>query len=339
MNLSNNILREFLISYRIKCLVFCFSLLVFTNVVTPLWSANLHLLSIAEKAEDRNETTWISKDNTIRIPLKRAGRLLYLEAIVDGVSGNLILDTGAPGLVLNKSYFRDYEPVYQTETGGITGSTGMLYRKWIDSLYLGAITFHTLKTSLVDLGHIENKRGLKVIGLLGVDVLKDFAFLINLKANYIDLYVLNSDGEPLAELPFKLANTKTIPVNYYHDLICLKLEIGGKKMSVCFDTAAEMSFLDSRLPKRAMKQIRIERKVNLVGAGAHQKEVLLGKVNRVQFNEFEIIDFPVLLGSFGAMNEAYGSHLKGMLGFDFMEQGELLINLKKKQLWIIPFKR
>jgi len=45
---------------------------------------------------------------SITIPLKRAGRLFLIEAQVDGQIGNLVFDTGASGLVLNRTYFRKY---------------------------------------------------------------------------------------------------------------------------------------------------------------------------------------------------------------------------------------
>ena len=40
---------------------------------------------------------------TLVIPLKRAQNLLLVEAKVDSIEGNFILDTGAPYLVLNKT--------------------------------------------------------------------------------------------------------------------------------------------------------------------------------------------------------------------------------------------
>ncbi|MBK7441147.1 MAG: hypothetical protein IPI65_06360 [Bacteroidetes bacterium] len=39
------------------------------------------------------------------IPLKRVQNLFLIEARVDSLVGNFILDTGAPHLVLNKTYF------------------------------------------------------------------------------------------------------------------------------------------------------------------------------------------------------------------------------------------
>src|SRR6056297_198076 len=60
--------------------------------------------------------------NNIVIPLKRAGNLILIDGKVDGQSGTLILDTGAPGLVLNSTYFRESKPAAKGQGQGITGS-------------------------------------------------------------------------------------------------------------------------------------------------------------------------------------------------------------------------
>ena len=44
--------------------------------------------------------------NTLIVPIKRAGNLIIVEAQIDTLVGNFVLDTGAPYLVLNATYFR-----------------------------------------------------------------------------------------------------------------------------------------------------------------------------------------------------------------------------------------
>ena len=57
------------------------------------------------------------------IPFTRAGNLILIKAKVDSIDGNFILDTGAPNLVLNMTYFRHYPSRFtEGEEGGITGS-------------------------------------------------------------------------------------------------------------------------------------------------------------------------------------------------------------------------
>jgi hypothetical protein len=61
--------------------------------------------------------------DSVNIPLKRAGNLLLIETVIDGVQGHLIFDSGAAAqLVLNKTYFRDRRKTGSRTTRGITGN-------------------------------------------------------------------------------------------------------------------------------------------------------------------------------------------------------------------------
>lgn len=60
-------------------------------------------------------------EDEIFIPLVQAGKLLLIEAEVDGQRGNFILDTGAPYLVLNTTYFRNSIRIDTLEASGING--------------------------------------------------------------------------------------------------------------------------------------------------------------------------------------------------------------------------
>ena len=63
---------------------------------------------------------------TLVVPIKRAGNLIIVEAQVDTLEGNFVLDTGAPYLVLNETYFRDAPKIDDQDAGGINGQAGLL---------------------------------------------------------------------------------------------------------------------------------------------------------------------------------------------------------------------
>jgi hypothetical protein len=58
------------------------------------------------------------------IQFSRAGNLILIRATADTTEGYFILDTGAPYLILNMTYFRGYpgNPHPEGAQGGITGS-------------------------------------------------------------------------------------------------------------------------------------------------------------------------------------------------------------------------
>lgn len=60
------------------------------------------------------------------LPFTKVGNLMIVKARVDSVEGNFILDTGAPYLVLNLTYFRHYPQTveHDAEHTSITGTAG-----------------------------------------------------------------------------------------------------------------------------------------------------------------------------------------------------------------------
>jgi hypothetical protein len=273
-------------------------------------------------------------EDSYRIPLKRAGRLLYMEAIVDGQIGNLIFDSGASGLVLNQAYFTDYQVVYDAEAGGISGSAGPLYRKKVGELNLGPLVMKDLRANVTHLGHIENKRGIKVLGLLGISLLEDYEIILDMRNNSLELVPLDAKGSVAKEPLLKKAWDEILPIDYLNRIVSLRLVIAGKKVPVCLDTAAEMSYLDSRCGDKVLQEVNILRTVNLSGAGTSRIEVLYGELRELQIGKRSLPDFPLLIGPMKEMNQAYGLSLKGMLGFDFLQMTVLKINLKNETMAI-----
>lgn len=83
----------------------------------------IHTLLNALQA-DSYEPEFSSRADSVIIPMKRSGRLFLIEAMADGESGNLVFDTGANGLVLNSTYFRNHVKSVRAGSIGITGTTG-----------------------------------------------------------------------------------------------------------------------------------------------------------------------------------------------------------------------
>jgi len=116
-----------------------------------------------------------SPDNdfeSVIIPLKRTGRLFLIEAVIDGEEGNLVFDTGAIGLVLNKTYFRNHTASFKGTAGGVTGSGNQISTTVAARMELSGIRYDKTDADMASLGHIEDRRGVKILGLLGLTFLQ-----------------------------------------------------------------------------------------------------------------------------------------------------------------------
>jgi hypothetical protein len=127
------------------------------------------------------------------IPFTRVEKLILIKGKVDTTEGNFILDTGAPDLVLNVTYFRSY-PVSPAENGdeqkGITGSADFFGKTTVAKFKLGTFNYYRVDADLVSLANLESKRGVKILGLLGVSMFRQCEMIIDYEKNEIHLHYI-----------------------------------------------------------------------------------------------------------------------------------------------------
>lgn len=272
--------------------------------------------------------------NSLTIPLKRAGRLFLIDAVIDGVSGNLVFDTGATGLVLNSTYFRNHRITDNFTSNGITGSTGKIGCTQVEKVEVGDLYYEDIKADVTDLGHIENRRGSKIIGLMGFNMIKSFEVVIDAALNELQLHRLNRKGDRIQQDEKELKQDYIQKIEPWHPVLILKGKIAGKQLSFCFDTGAETNAINSRAPKNIISTISITRRSDLRGAGQAGNEVLFGIMNDFALDNTVLKNMETIIVNLDALSEVYGVHIDGMLGFGFLEKGVVTINLEKKTVGI-----
>ena len=271
------------------------------------------------------------------IPFTRIGNLILIRAKADTTTGYFVLDTGAPGLVLNITYFRNYPASGTTEGGGITGSAAIGIRTAVDSLRLGTVRYSHVDADLINLGHIENSKGVRIFGLLGMELFMHFEMIIDYGASLIYLHLIGKkesvsykspqlkDSSTYSTIPFDIADKRIIVIVY----------LNGKKLKFIIDSGAETNVLDSRLPAKVFQQVEITRKVLLGGSGSQKIEALYGDIKGLRIGDRDITTLPILITSLQSMCDAYNtSCLDGMLGFDFLSLHKIGFNFVNHKMYI-----
>jgi predicted aspartyl protease len=277
----------------------------------------------------------VSKPDTssLTIPLIRIGRLFVIEATIDGETGNLIFDTGATNLVLNRTYFRDYIKTEEQSSVGITGGAGIVEKITANQLNVGELKFQGIPASLANLGHIENQRGIKVLGLFGFELIKKFEITIDIENNRLILNPIDKKGNLLnTSKQFKADYTQTVETA--KNILFLDATVGGKNLRFCFDTGAESNALNSNLQNSILQTVSITRTSKLSGAGSASREVIFGRMNSFLFGESPINNMGTIITYTDYLSAAYGVQIDGVLGFDFVSKGNFCINFVKKQVGI-----
>jgi hypothetical protein len=269
------------------------------------------------------------------IPFTRAGNLILIQAKADTTTGFFIFDTGAPGLVLNITYFRHYPTSNPVESGGVTGST-LSAQTSVDSFCLGPITYHRALADLIDLGHIENSKGVRIFGLMGLNLFERFEVIIDYNSNRLYLHLISKKEAATYRNPQLLDSTAytIIPIDIQEHKMIVYLFLKGRKLTFIIDSGAETNVLDSRLPGKVFEQVEITRRVTLNGSGNHRVEALYGDLKGLRIGDRDIGTLPVLITNLESMCDAFNNCLDGMLGFDFLSLHKIGFNFVTRKMYI-----
>lgn len=270
----------------------------------------------------------------ITIPLKRAGRLFFMEGTVNGIPGNFILDTGASNLVLNKTYFRNSIETEQEEGGGVTGAIGPIGKLQVKKIVISDLIYQNVPADVVPLGHLENRRGIKILGLFGMNLLQKTEIVLDLLHNQLQIHKLDRNGERLTKSGTQERYDIRHKISINRNVLFLVANVAGKSLDFCLDTGAESNLLHSGIPKQAMGAVSITRRSTLRGASSSHGELLMGSIADFSLGNRQIGPMETAVCNLSAMSEKYGYDIDGMLGYDFFMKGKVSLNLVKKEIAI-----
>ncbi|ALJ00360.1 aspartyl protease family protein [Rufibacter tibetensis] len=274
------------------------------------------------------------------IPFTRAGNLILIQAQADTTVGNFILDTGAQNLVLNLTYFRDYPKIQDSRAvrTSVTGTTPTVLKTIVKNFSFGTLRYNRAKADLANLGHLENSKGVKILGLLGMELFRQCEMIIDYDQNLIYLHHIGK--KEAATYRSKLLNDtstyRTVPIDLKDNRIIAHTEMAGKKIDFIIDCGAETNILDSRLPNKIFENVTVSGRVMLTGTGNRKIEALRGNLKDLRFGNQDIASLPVLITSLENTCFSYNGCINGVLGFDFLVANNTKIgfNFVKRELYI-----
>ncbi len=274
------------------------------------------------------------------IPFTRAGNLILIQATADTTMGNFILDTGAQNLVLNITYFRDYPKIQDSraQRTSVTGSSATVLKTVVRNFTFGTLKHSRIKADLIPLGHLENTKGVKILGLLGMELFRQCEVIIDYERSLIYLHQIGrkeSNTYRSAQLQ-DTSTYNTIPIDLKDNRIIAHTQIDGKKIDFIIDCGAETNILDSRLPNRIFENVDVTGRVMLTGTGNRKIEALRGNLRNLRFGNQDIALLPVLITSLENTCFSYNGCINGVLGFDFLvvNNNKIGFNFVKRELYI-----
>ena len=282
----------------------------------------------------------VLNEYTTRIPFKLVDHLIVVKAEILNETGNFIIDTGSETLILNKVHFSNlynHQKKYQAASG-IMHSVENAYQKKIKEFKLQNFTLENKKSDVIDLSHIEKSKKIKLLGVIGYSILKNYEIFVDMHLNQITLTKVNADGEKLNKHVYLEKIVDSLDFNLKHHTIVVNGTINNENVRLGIDTAAEFNQINKSINKKILKFFIPKKRLKLTGINKRKIEVLAGKLHRVKLSDKTYFGpmFTVLT-NLSKMNEAFGTNLDGVLGYEFFAQKRTIINYQKEKLYFINY--
>ncbi len=271
--------------------------------------------------------------NTIYIPFRMVGRLIAVEARVDTQQGFFFLDTGASDLLLNQNYFEGESTIASTNAFGVGGDIGQLSTRRVDTLFWDGLEIKDLEGHVVSLTHIEETKRTKVIGILGFKVFRDFEILIDYSIRQLIITRVDKKGNRLDRDAIFQVPIDSMDFKLIGHAIVMSAQVNGVKLKLGLDTGAELNLLDVGVKRKVLDNFEILRRTTMMGAGRKEIEVLAGVLYGVDLTVDQKIGMRTLLTKMWKVNDAMGTKLDGILGYEFLFDKRALINYRKQKLY------
>lgn len=277
---------------------------------------------------------------TTQIPFKLVDRLMIIEGEINNKKGNFIIDTGSETLILNKKYFDLYQFNFEKkgETSGVTGNLENPIEKTIEKMRLHNLDLNDVHSDIIDLSHIEKSKKIKLLGIIGFSILKDFEIFIDLYLNQITLTKIDKFGQKIIQEDYLEDIIDTVHFSLKKHTIVIEASINNEKLHFGLDTGAELNQINLSVNKKVLSSFRPKKRIKLIGASNNEIEVIYGNLHRLKLNDNNYFGpMKTILTNLSNLNKAFGTDLDGILGHDFFEQKRVIINYKKQELYFIKY--
>ncbi|WP_370479686.1 hypothetical protein [Tamlana flava] len=277
---------------------------------------------------------------TTRIPFKLVDHLIVVKAEIFDKEGNFIIDTGSETMILNKVHFSNvYEHQKKNASAsGIMHSVEDSYEKHIKEFVLQNFKLENKNSDIIDLSHIEKSKKMKLLGIIGYNILKDYEIFIDMHLNQMTLSKVDKAGEKLNKHVYLERIVDSVDFKLINHSIVVNGQINNQNVRLGIDSAAEFNQINKSVPKAVLKYFIPKKRMRLSGINNGKVEVLAGKLHRVKLSK-KIYFGPMLtvLTNLNRMNEAFGTNLDGILGYEFFAQKRTIINYQKEKLFFIDY--
>jgi len=259
------------------------------------------------------------------VPFDLVDGKILVNARIDGARKTFMLDTGAPGLVLNKKAFKN-------KTNAAKGVTGDLEisQEIVKNFEWAGIKANETEALVLNMSHLEVAAKQDLAGLIGYDILKSAEVLFDYKRRLILLTKSHKsswhqDRQPKAIIDFEMENH--LPI--------IKAKIGKKVLRFGLDCGAETNILDEKILKKINRSLIVKtKKERIVGLDRNEKSADVAWISETQIKKDAYADMKYLFTDLSVINSSSEMQIDGLLGAPFFQSAVFSINYEKRKLYV-----
>lgn len=246
--------------------------------------------------------------------------LIFFEASVDGKSGNYILDTGAPSLIVNHRG----NSTHSGYTGVGAGGSVALTDHRVEQFVMGDRTVKNYWAIGLDLRGFEDRTSQRIDGFVGYDLINSGELRIDYRQQKFQL--LKSRHRPTHG---GAAPRWTIKFFLVDHLPVIKVDIGGKPHYFALDTGAGSNLLDpASVADSAL--VGTGKLINIQGLDGRPSDRPI--VRMVDADLLGAQEFVSL--SLGHLQSSDSVALSGILGSPFLSQYTIGIDYRRRRVYL-----
>jgi predicted aspartyl protease len=259
-----------------------------------------------------------------------------VQAAINGVAGNFLVDTGAQATTVNTAHFAEGQlqtvALDHGRPSGVGGALADVRGARGLNLTWGEASFEDLRGIALDLSHLEASIGTQVVGLIGYDVLERFEIHFDYAAGLLTLYRLDKDNRPVNAERLGIPKAR-ITFDMVGHLPVLPARLSGQELRLGLDTGAAEAMLAEKWEDPMAGQFELIRIADIRGA-----DKAVRPAAEVRFDSMTVsnIAYEDVIFRFGDILLAGGGRLDmdGLLGYQFLSTRPTSINFRARELGI-----
>lgn len=264
-------------------------------------------------------------DEVTVAPFDLLNGMIVVKASVDGSLGNFILDTGSPGLVINSTEHKEGAGYKATSIGGELeiGELAIKNFKW------GIVEKQGITGYTIDLSHLEDAAGLKLTGLIGFEVLKDYELFFDYPNETIKIYNAKD-----AKLLRRENVVQEVSFVFNGHVPVIPVKVGNKKVYLGLDSGAEVNLLEDSYFKTIKKSfLKSKQKELVIGLDQKKKHAISAIIEPSTVKNFDLNEMKFLFMDLGALESEDNVRMDGLLGFPLFQNHAVSINYQERKVY------